>query len=332
MGHPATGRLFTRDVLAFLRENRKGATCIMRAVIYSRYGPPEVLQLAEVPKPVPKDNEILVGVRATTVTKGDSRMRSFTVPRAQWLFARLYLGITGPKRQILGMELAGDVERVGKAVTRFKTGDPVFGSTFGTNFGGYADYKCLPENGVVALKPPNLTYEEAAALPGGGMTALRVVRHGKVRKGQSVLIYGASGAVGTYAVQLAGHYGAAVTGVCSTRNLELVQSLGAVKVIDYTLEDFTQRGEIYDVVVDAVGMLPPEQVKRALTPSGIYVNVHTVPGNESLNDLVFLKELAEAGIIKPVIDRCYPLEQIVEAHRYVDQGHKRGNVAITVAR
>jgi NADPH:quinone reductase-like Zn-dependent oxidoreductase len=303
----------------------------MRAVIYTRYGPPEVLQLAEVPKPVPRDNEILVKVRATTVTKGDSRMRSFTVPRGQWLFARLYLGITGPKRQILDMELAGDVETAGKAVTRFKPGDQVVGSTFGANFGGYAEYKCLPEDGVVALKPPNLTYEEAAALPGAGMTALRVVRHGNVQKGQSVLIYGASGAVGTYAVQLARQHGAQVTGVCSTRNLELVQSLGAAEVVDYTQEDFTQRGGMYDVVVDAVGMLPPEQAKRTLKPSGIYVNVHTVPGKESLDDLVFLTELAEAGIIKPVIDRCYPLEQIVEAHRYVDQGHKRGNVAITVA-
>ncbi len=303
----------------------------MKAAIYTHYGPPEVLQLADLPNPVPKDDEILVKVRATTVTKGDSRMRSFTVPRGQWLFARLYLGITGPRRQILGMELAGDVESVGKAVTRFKPGDQVFGSTFAANFGGYAEYKCLPEEGVVALKPPNLTYEEAAALPGGGMTALRVVRHGQVQKGQRVLIYGASGAVGTYAVQLARHYGAEVTGVCSTQNLDLVRSLGAAEVVDYTQEDFTQRGETYDVVIDAVGMLVREQAQRVLTSAGIYVDVHNVPGSELLDDLACLKELVEGGSVKPVIDRCYPLEQIVEAHRYVDQGHKRGNVVITVA-
>ena len=300
----------------------------MKAAIYTHYGPPDVLQVAEVPKPIPKDDEILVKVRATTVTRGDSRMRSFTVPRGQWLFARLYLGITGPRRRILGMELAGDVEAIGKAVRRFQPGDSVFGSTFAANFGGYAEYKCLPENGVVTLKPANLTYEEAAALPGGGMAALRVLRHGKVQKGQRVLIFGASGAVGTYAVQLARHYGAEVTGVCSTRNLELVRSLGAAEVIDYAKEDFTQRGDSYDVVIDAVGMLPREQ---ALKRSSIYVDVHNVPGGESLDDLVLLKDLVEAGIIKPVIDRCYLLDQIVEAHCYVDQRHKRGNVVITVA-
>lgn len=303
----------------------------MKAAIYTQYGPPEVLRLAEMPKPEPKDNEILVKVRATTATRGDSRMRSFTVPRGQWLFARLYLGITGPRRRILGMELAGDVESTGKAVTRFQPGDPVFGSTFAANFGGYAEYKCLPENGVVTLKPASLTYEEAAALPGGGMTALRALRHGQVQKGQQVLIFGASGAVGTYAVQLARHFGAEVTGVCSTRNLELVRTLGAANAVDYTHEDITQRGETYDVVIDAVGMLTPEQVRQVLRPSGPYVNVHNVPGGESIDDLVLLKELAEAGIVKPVIDRCYSLDQIVDAHRYVDQGHKRGNVAITVA-
>lgn len=302
----------------------------MKAAIYTRYGPPEVLQLAEVPKPAPNDHEILVKVRATTATRGDSRMRSFTVPRGQWLFARLYLGITEPRRRILGMELAGDVEAIGKAVTRFKPGDQVFGSTFAANFGGYAEFKCLPQDRVITLKPASLTYEEAAALPGGGMTALRTLRHGKVQKGQQVLIYGASGAVGTYAVQLARHFGAEVTGVCSMQNLELIRSLGATNVIDYTQEDFAQRGELYDVVVDAVGVLPPEQARRALKSSGTYVNVHTVPGKESLDDLALLKDLAEAGSVKPVIDRCYPLEQIVEAHRYVDKGHKRGNVAITV--
>jgi NADPH:quinone reductase-like Zn-dependent oxidoreductase len=303
----------------------------MKAAIYTHYGPPEVLQLADVPKPVPNNDEILIRVRDTTATRGDSRMRSFTVPRGQWLLARLYLGITGPRRQILGMELAGDVEAAGKAVTRFQPGDPVFGSTFAADFGGYAEYKCLPENGVVTLKPANLTYEEAAALPGGGMTALRALRHGKVQKGQRVLIYGASGAVGTYAVQLARHFGAEVTGVCSTRNLELIRSLGAATVIDYTQEDYAQRSDIYDVVLDAVGMLQPEQARRVLRPSGLYVNVHNVPGGESLDDLVLLKELAETGVVKPVIDRSYQLDQIVDAHRYVDQGHKRGNVVITIA-
>ena len=300
----------------------------MKAAVFTHYGPPEVLQVVDVPKPVPNDDEILIRVRATTATRGDSRMRSFTVPRGQWLLARLYLGITGPRRRILGMELAGDVEAAGKAVTRFRPGDPVFGSTFAANFGGYAEYKCLPEKGVVTLKPANLTYEEAAALPGGGMTALRALRHGNVQKGQRVLIYGASGAVGTYAVQLARHFGAEVTGVCSTRNLELVRSLGAAEVVDYTKEDFTQRGDTYAVVIDAVGKLPREQ---ALKRAGVFVDVHNVPGGESLGDLILLKDLAAAGIIKPVIDRCYSLDQIVEAHRYVDQGHKRGNVAITIA-
>jgi NADPH:quinone reductase-like Zn-dependent oxidoreductase len=303
----------------------------MRAAIYTRYGPPDVLRLAEVPKPLPKDDEILVKVCATTATRGDARMRSFTVPRGQWLFARLYLGIAGPRRRILGLELAGDVEAVGKAVTRFAPGDPVFGSTFGSNFGGYAEYKCLPQGGIVARKPPALTYAEAAALPGGGMTALRVVRHGKVQKGQEVLVYGASGAVGSYAVQLAVHLGARVTGVCSTRNLALVQALGAAAVVDYTQEDFAARGPVYDAVLDAVGLLPPEQALRALKAGGTHVDVHAVPGAEAHADLLFLAELAEKGIVKPLIDRSYPLEEIVAAHRYVDQGHKRGSVAILVA-
>jgi NADPH:quinone reductase-like Zn-dependent oxidoreductase len=306
----------------------------MKAVVYTRYGPPEVLRLMEIAKPAPRDNEVLIKVHATTVHVGDTRMRSFTVPRGQWLPARLYLGVTKPKRPILGMELAGEVEATGKDVTRFKVGDAVFASTFEVNFGGYAEYKCLPEDGLLAIKPTNLSFGEAAAAVGGGMTALRCLEQGRIQPGQQVLIYGASGSVGSDAVQIASrHLGAAVTGVCSAANLDLVQSLGAVRVIDYTRDDFTGDGPIYDVVFDAVAKVSPSHARKALKPGGVYLNVHKhSDGSGKLRpaELLAIKELIEVGKLRPVIDRVYPLEQIVEAHRYVDRGHKKGNVVITV--
>lgn len=304
----------------------------MKAVVCTKYGPPEVLQLQEVEKPVPQDNEVLLKVYATTVTRGDVRMRSFTVPRSQWLFARIYLGLIKPKRAILGMSLAGEIVSTGKNVKRFQKGDPVFASTFAVDFGGYAEYKCMPEDGMLALKPANATWEEAAAIPGGSITALRFLKKGNITSGKKVLIYGASGAVGTYAVQLAKCFGAEVIGVCGPANLELVKSLGADQVIDYTQQDFNKSGETFDVVFDAVGKLSSFTGKKSLKKSGTYLNVHNPSdhGGEKMEEFLYLKELVETGKIKPVIDRCYELGQIVAAHRYVDQGHKKGNVVITM--
>ena len=325
----------------------------MKAIGYTEYGSPDVLQLKDVEKPKPKDHEALIRIHAATVTAGDVNVRGFTfVPPGFGPLPRLMSGLTKPKIAILGTELAGEVEAVGKAVTLFKKGDQVFGIG-SESLGAYAEYACRPEKGALSIKPVNLTYAEAAAIPFGAGTALYFLRDmAKLKRGQKVLVNGASGGVGVYAVQLAKYYGAEVTGVCSTVNLELVKSLGADKVIDYTKESFANNGETYDVIVDmVVGKVSFKRCKSALKPHGLYLAVagglremgqmlwtSVVGGKkvifgsptENRRDLVFIKELVEAGKLKAVIDRCYPLDRTAEAHRYVDKGHKRGNVVIAL--
>ena len=300
----------------------------MKAIVCTKYGPPEVLQLKEVPQPTPKKNEVLIKIHAATVTKGDVLTRGFDVPPAYWLLVRIMTGFTKPRKSILGHELAGVIESVGKDVKLFKKGDQVFGSTV-WDTGTHAEYKCLPENGVLAIKPTNMTYEEAAAVPVGGMTAWHLLRKGNVQSGQKVLVNGASGNVGVYAVQLAKHFGAEVTGVTSTSNIELVRSLGADNAIDYTKEDFTKNGQTYDIIFDAVNKSSKSRCKRSLTKNGS--NIRTISmAAEKAEYIISLKEFIEEGKIRPVIDRRYPFEQIPEAHSYVDKGHKKGSVVITV--
>lgn len=317
----------------------------MKAAVYTQYGPPEVLKIKEVEKPTPKQNEILLRIKATAVNSGDWRLR-----KADPFAVRFLYGLLRPKINILGSVFSGEVERVGEAVKDFKAGDLVFGHA-DMSFGAYAEYKCLPENASIALKPANISHLEAAVIPFGGVTALHFIKKAMIKPGQKALIVGASGAVGSAAVQLAKSFGAEVTGVCSTANVSLVKSIGADKVIDYTKEDFTKNGETYDVIFDSVNTLSISRSLRSLSKNGIMIlsaagmsemiqglwisktsNRKVLTGviSHTKSDIVFIKELIEAGKYKPVLDRTYSLDQIAEAHAYVEKGHKKGNVAIEV--
>jgi NADPH:quinone reductase-like Zn-dependent oxidoreductase len=322
----------------------------MKAIICTKYGTPEVLKIVDVEKPAPKNNEVLIKIFATTVTIADCRVRGFNVPASFWLPAKLALGFSRPRKSILGGELSGLIESVGKDVNNFKIGDKVFAFT-GHNFGAYAEYRCMDENDCIALIPANLNFEQAAALSFGGITALQFLRKGNIQHGDKVLIYGASGSIGTYAIQLAKYFGAEVTGVCSTINLEMVKSLGADKVIDYTTTDFSKLGEDYDLIFDTIGKGSISGTIKSLKPTGIYIHAVTTPATEikirlrllnskkkliggtftpNVEQIDFLKKLVEEGNIKPIIDKIYPFDKIVEAHSYVDMGHKKGNVVITI--
>jgi NADPH:quinone reductase-like Zn-dependent oxidoreductase len=302
----------------------------MKAIVCTKYGSPDVLQLAEVNKPVPKHNEVLVKIHATTVSAMDVRIRGLNVPLMYWIIMRIVLGFRKPKQPILGVELSGEIEEVGKDVKRFKKGDQVIAYR-GMNFGTYSEYTCLHEDGLVVMKPANASYEEAAAVSFGGLSALYFLRQGNIRNGQKVLIYGASGSVGSAAIQLAKHFGAKVTGVCSTPNMELVKALGADHVMDYTKEDFASSNDLYDLIFDAVGKISKANRMKVLAPEGKYVSVDGQGiAKVRVEDLLFLAELIESGQLKSVIDRRYPLEQVPEAHRYVDSGRKKGNVVINI--
>lgn len=325
----------------------------MKAIVYEQYGAPDVLRITDLPRPTPNDSEVLIKVHAATVTTGDVNMRGFTfVPPGFGPLPRLMFGIRKPRKPILGTEIAGEVVAIGSAVTRFRVGDAVYGIDSDAN-GAYAEYACRPADGALAQKPANLSYEEAAAIPFGAGTALNFLKYkGGIQPGQKVLVNGASGGTGSYAVQLAKHFGAEVTGVCSTRNIELVKSLGADHVIDYTKTDFTESGETYDLIFDTVvGKTSFTRCRRVLKPGGRYLAVagglqemlqaartslfgacKVIAGTptETAETLELLNQIIEQGKVRVLIDRCYPLEQIVEAHRYVDTGRKRGNVVITV--
>ena len=309
----------------------------MKAFICTKYGPPEVLQLREVEKPLPKDNEVLIKIYATAVTASDIFIRSSQLPIQFQIPMRLMLGLTKPRKSIIGLVLAGEIEAIGKNVTRFRTGDQVYGLT-GFGLGAYAEYTCMKEtdstHGCLAIKPTNISYEEATMIIYGGLLAFQYMENGNIQRGQKVLIYGASGTSGTTAIQLAKYLGAKVTGVCSTTNLDMVKSLGADIVIDYTKEDTLNPGEQYDFILDAVGKIRTSKLKdackKALAPGGKYVSIDDGSLKLDSKRLALIKELVEAGHIKPVIDRCYPFEELVEAHRYVGKGHKKGGVVIRV--